>query len=58
MAGQQAGHHQGDDSHAAHTPGTMDISVQEKTFSGFVTMVTRAVILIIGLLIFTALVNG
>lgn len=41
-----------------HKPGSMDISGHEKTFAGFVRMVTWAVGIIIGLLIFTALVNG
>lgn len=40
------------------TPGKMDISAQEKTFDGFIKMVTRGAILCIVLLIFIALVNG
>jgi hypothetical protein len=51
-----AGNHGG--SHGEHVPGTMDVSVQEKTFDGFIRMVTRATIVIIALLIFTALVNA
>lgn len=43
---------------ADHTPGSMDITNQEKTFNGFVGMVGRAVLLILALLIFLALVNG
>lgn len=41
-----------------HEHGEMDISVQEKTFDGFVTFVTRTVIVIIVALILLALVNG
>ncbi len=40
------------------TPGKMDISVQEKTFDGFIRMVTRGAILVICILIFMALVNA
>lgn len=43
---------------ADHTPGSMDITTQEQTFNGFVSMVGRAAILIFALLIFLALVNG
>jgi hypothetical protein len=43
---------------ADHKPGTMDIREQERTFNGFVSMTSRAVILIFALLIFLALVNG
>ena len=43
---------------AEHKHGEMDISVQEKTFDGFVKMTIRAVILIIAILIFMALVNA
>lgn len=41
---------------AEHKQGEMDISVQEKTFAGFVSMVTKATILIILTLIFLALI--
>ncbi|MBU2994154.1 aa3-type cytochrome c oxidase subunit IV [Octadecabacter sp. 1_MG-2023] len=41
-----------------HKHGEMDIEVQEKTFDGFMSMVTKGSILIILLLIFIALVNG
>lgn len=41
-----------------HKPGSMDISGHEKTFAGFVTFTIRAVVVIIVLLVFTALVNG
>lgn len=43
---------------ADHKHGEMDISVQEKTFDGFIKMTQRAIILIICTLIFMALVNG
>jgi hypothetical protein len=41
-----------------YKPGEMDISVQEKTFNGFISMVTKGAIFSICLLIFIALVNG
>ncbi|MGQ0563985.1 MAG: aa3-type cytochrome c oxidase subunit IV [Gemmobacter sp.] len=50
MAGQ---HHDGD-----HEPGSMDIRVQEKTFAGFVRMVTWGIGISIGLLILAALLNA
>lgn len=40
------------------TPGSMDISVQEQTFHGFLTMVGRAAVICILVLIFAGLVNG
>jgi len=43
---------------AEHKHGEMDISVQEKTFDGFMKMVTRGALLCIALLVFIALVNG
>jgi hypothetical protein len=43
---------------ANHKHGEMDIKVQEKTFNGFISMVTKGSIGIICLLIFIALVNG
>jgi hypothetical protein len=43
---------------ADHKHGEMDITVQEKTFDGFIKMVTRGSIACIALLIFIALVNG
>ncbi len=43
---------------AEHEPGSMNITVQEKTFDGFVRMVSRAVILILAILIFLALANA
>ncbi|PRY24344.1 aa3 type cytochrome c oxidase subunit IV [Aliiruegeria haliotis] len=38
--------------------GSMDISVQEKTFDGFIRMVTWGAVISILLLIFIGLVNG
>ncbi|HAV08222.1 MAG TPA: aa3-type cytochrome c oxidase subunit IV [Rhodobacteraceae bacterium] len=43
---------------AEHKHGEMNTSVQEKTFDGFVSFVTKSVIAIIGILIFMALVNS
>lgn len=43
---------------AEHKHGEMDISVQEKTFAGFMTWTTRIAIFCILLLIFIGLVNG
>lgn len=43
---------------ADHKHGEMDIEVQEKTFDGFMSMVTKAAILIIVALILLALING
>ena len=43
---------------ASHKHGEMDITTQEKTFEGFVKMTVRAVIVILLLLVFLALVNG
>lgn len=41
---------------AEHKHGEMDISVQEKTFEGFMNMTTKATIGIIVLLVFLALI--
>ncbi|MCF2904718.1 aa3-type cytochrome c oxidase subunit IV [Octadecabacter sp. CECT 8868] len=41
-----------------HKHGEMNIEVQQKTFDGFMSMVTKGSIAIILLLIFIALVNG
>jgi len=38
--------------------GEMDTSVQEKTFDGFMSMVTKGAVAIVLLLVFIALVNG
>ena len=43
---------------AEHKQGSMDISVQEKTFAGFIRMVTWGAGIAIGILIFMALVNS
>lgn len=42
----------------AHKHGSMDVKDHEKTFAGFVTFTKWAVIVIVGILIFMALVNG
>ncbi len=41
-----------------HKHGEMDTSVQEKTFDGFISMVTKGTIIIIVALILLALING
>jgi Ni,Fe-hydrogenase I cytochrome b subunit len=43
---------------AEHKHGSMDISVQEKTFEGFIKVSIWVAALSIGALIFLALVNG
>ena len=43
---------------ADYKHGEMDITVQEKTFDGFMTMVSRVTIGIIVFLVFLALVGG
>lgn len=43
---------------AEHKQGSMNIQVQEKTFAGFIRMVTWGAGISIGILIFLALVNG
>lgn len=43
---------------AEHKPGSMDITVQEKTFAGFIRMVTWGAAISIGVLIFLALANA
>ncbi|WP_439142013.1 aa3-type cytochrome c oxidase subunit IV [Planktotalea sp.] len=43
---------------AEHKHGSMDTSVQEKTFDGFIKYVTWGAVVSIGILIFAALVNG
>lgn len=40
---------------ADHEHGSMDISVQEKTFAGFMSWVTRTVIVILVLLVLMAI---
>lgn len=39
---------------AEHEHGSMKTDTQQKTFDGFMTFVTRAVIVIIGILLFMA----
>ncbi|MBB5722948.1 membrane protein required for beta-lactamase induction [Loktanella ponticola] len=43
---------------ADHKIGEMDITVQEKTFDGFIKMVTRGTMVIIALLILLALIGA
>lgn len=43
---------------AEHKPGSMDISAQEKTFHGFIRMVTWGAGISIAVLIFMALANA
>ena len=43
---------------AKHEHGTMNIEVQEKTFAGFTSFVTRTVVVIIVALVLLALING
>lgn len=43
---------------AEHKPGSMDITVQEKTFAGFIRMVTWGTVISICVLIFLALANA
>jgi Ni,Fe-hydrogenase I cytochrome b subunit len=43
---------------AEHKHGSMDTSVQEKTFAGFIRMVTWGTFISIGILIFLALANA
>ncbi len=40
---------------AEHKPGSMDIREHEKTFNGFVHVVTWAVVVVLGVLILLAL---
>ncbi len=43
---------------AEHKHGSMDTKAQEKTFEGFVRMVTWGIVISIGILIFMALANA
>ena len=43
---------------AEHKPGSMDTSVQEKTFDGFIRMTTWGAIITVAVLIFLALANA
>lgn len=43
---------------AEHKQGSMDTKAQEKTFAGFIGMVTNASIIILVLVVFMALANA
>jgi len=43
---------------AEHKHGSMDTKTQEKTFAGFLRMVTWGIVISIGVLIFMALANA
>jgi Bacterial aa3 type cytochrome c oxidase subunit IV len=43
---------------AEHTHGSMDTTVHEKTFNGFVTFVARAVVVILVAVVLLALANA
>ena len=43
---------------AEHKHGTMDTTTQEKTFDGFMTFVTRSVVVILAILVLLALFAG
>ncbi|ROU02552.1 aa3-type cytochrome c oxidase subunit IV [Histidinibacterium lentulum] len=43
---------------AEHKHGTMNIETQERTFDGFLKMVTRATVVIVVGLVLLALING
>lgn len=43
---------------ADHKPGSMDIRAQEKTFAGFIRMITWGAVICILILVFMALVNA
>lgn len=43
---------------AEHEHGSMDINAQEKTFDGFMSFVTRSVVLILAILVLLALFAG
>lgn len=43
---------------AEHKHGSMDTKEQEKTFAGFLRMVTWGIVISIGILIFMALANA
>ncbi|MFO7759327.1 MAG: aa3-type cytochrome c oxidase subunit IV [Roseovarius sp.] len=50
--------HEGQDEMTEHKHGEMDTEVQEKTFEGFVKIVTWTTVAIIGILIFIALIGA
>jgi len=41
-----------------HKHGEMDVSVQEKTFDGFMSIVTKSTVVIIVALVLLAIING
>jgi fumarate reductase subunit C len=43
---------------AEHKHGTMNIHAQEKTFNGFISFVTKSVIVILVVVVFLALVGA
>lgn len=43
---------------AEHKQGSMDIRTQEKTFDGFVKMVTWGTVISLGIVVFMALANS
>lgn len=43
---------------AKHEQGKMDIEVQEKTFEGFVKVVSWGTVVILVFLVFLAMING
>ncbi|MGO4915313.1 aa3-type cytochrome c oxidase subunit IV [Pseudogemmobacter sp. W21_MBD1_M6] len=43
---------------AEYKHGSMDTTTQEKTFEGFISMTTKAVVIIIATLIFMAIFNS
>ena len=43
---------------AEHKHGSMDISVQEKTFAGFINFTIKSVIVILAVVIFLAIFNS
>lgn len=53
-------HHSDDQTTAGthHEPGTMDVTAQERTFDGFIRMLTWNTVAIIAIVIFLALTNA
>ena len=47
-----------DHAHSEYKHGTMDVRVQEKTFAGFIRMVSIALVIIFFILVFMALANA
>jgi hypothetical protein len=48
----------GDRDMAEHKQGSMDIRVQEKTFAGFIRMVSWGIVIVLAVLVFLALANA